>query len=351
MITEKFSKRVLRWFDQYGRKDLPWQQTTSSYRVWVSEIMLQQTQVKTVIPYFNAFMARFPTVSHLAKGSIDEVLSLWSGLGYYARARNLHAAAKKIMTQWGGEFPNSLEDLMSLPGIGKSTAGAILALSQGRRATILDGNVRRVLCRYHAIKGSPIENKTQKVLWQLAESHTPRTRVDAYTQAMMDLGAMVCKRTSPNCICCPLKEDCLAYQEGSVQNYPYPKPKKAKPVKSSFMLLWFFNEEVLLYKRAKTGIWGGLWSLPEFSSKNALEMFCTQQGILLHELNYGELYRHTFTHFHLDVMPVYIKTQKKHFVIMDDTQQAWHNFNDLNQIGLPALVKKLLGFKNEDILF
>lgn len=342
MTTEQFSNKILRWFDQHGRKDLPWQQAISPYRVWVSEIMLQQTQVKTVIPYFEAFMARFPSVSSLAAGNVDEVLSLWSGLGYYARARNLHLTAKKIEAQWGGVFPDTVEALSSLPGIGKSTAGAILAISQGKKAPILDGNVRRVLCRLYAVKGFPGDPKVQRQLWELATVHTPEARVGAYTQAMMDLGAMVCKRSLPDCVCCPLKEDCLAYQQGNVQDYPYLNPKKFKPVKSNFMLLWIFRKKILLYKRPPVGIWGGLWSFPEFVDKKSVEHFCMQQGISCHDLHYGKLHRHTFTHFHLDVVPVYLEAPQKSLAVMDNDQKAWYGLDYLNQLGLSALVKKLL---------
>lgn len=342
MITEKFSNKILCWFDQHGRKDLPWQQSISPYRVWISEIMLQQTQVKTVIPYFEAFMARFPDVFSLAVGSIDEVLGLWSGLGYYARARNLHLTAKKIVAEWNGVFPDCLEVLSGLPGIGRSTAGAILAISHGKRAAILDGNVRRVLCRFHAVEGFPGETKVQRQLWNLAETHTPETRVGEYTQAMMDLGAMLCKRSSPDCTKCPLREECLAYQQGNIQGYPYPKPKKLKPIKSSFMLLLICKEEIFLYKRPQIGVWGGLWSLPEFPDGKAVQEFCALQGLSCHDKSYGEVYRHTFTHFHLDVVPVCVQVSQKSFGVMEDHQQAWYGFNDLNQLGLPALVKKLL---------
>lgn len=347
MITEKFSNKVLCWFDGHGRKDLPWQQEISPYRVWVSEIMLQQTQVKTVIPYFESFMVRFPDVSSLANGPIDDVLRLWSGLGYYARARNLHLTAKKVVAEWGGVFPDSLEALTGLPGIGRSTAGAILSISQNKRAAILDGNVRRVLCRFHALEGFPGDLKVQRKLWELAESYTPDDRVAAYTQAMMDLGAMVCKRSMPDCYSCPLQEDCLAYKQGKVQAYPSPKPKKIKPVKSSLMVLFIFEEKVLLYKRPQAGIWGGLWSLPEFSDKESIEKFSVRAGLIGENMVFGELYRHTFTHFHLDVIPVYIRVVQKSLKVMDDHQEAWYGLDDLSQLGLPALVKRLfkLGLK------
>ncbi len=342
MITEKFSDKILCWFDQQGRKNLPWQQNMTSYRVWISEIMLQQTQVKTVVPYFQAFMARFPDVFSLAEGSIDEVLGLWSGLGYYARARNLHQAAQILVSQYHGKFPDTLAALCDLPGIGRSTAGAILSISQGRQAAILDGNVRRVLCRFQAIEGFPGEARVQKQLWALAEQYTPASRAGDYAQAMMDLGSMVCKRSSPDCSHCPLKERCVAYQQGNVQDYPWPKPKKNKPVKSCLMLLLTSGEKLLLYQRDSTGIWGGLWSLPEFQSTEALQCFCRQYDILWDVVKTGALHRHTFTHFHLDVTPVYIQLHEKPGIVMRHYPLAWYGFHQLDVLGLPALVKKLI---------
>ena len=229
MAASQFSQLVLEWYDRHGRKHLPWQQNITPYRVWISEIMLQQTQVTTVIPYFEKFMVRFPDVQALASAGEDDVLHYWSGLGYYSRARNLHKAAKTVVQEHQGVFPNSVEGLMELSGIGRSTAGAIAAISMGIRAPILDGNVKRVLARYHAVPGWPGQAKTANLLWEIAEQYTPDKRVADYTQVMMDLGAMVCTRTRPLCQQCPLQNGCLAHQAGEETLYPVSKPKKIKP--------------------------------------------------------------------------------------------------------------------------
>ena len=234
-----FSDRVLHWFDAHGRKHLPWQQQISAYRVWVSEIMLQQTQVTTVIGYFERFMQRFPDVVTLANAPQDDVLHLWTGLGYYARARNLHKAAQQIATDHGGEFPQTLEQVMALPGIGRSTAGAILSIACGKSHPILDGNVKRVLARYYAIEGWPGKRAVEDTLWQHATENTPATRTNHYTQAMMDLGAMICTRSKPACDKCPLQSDCIAYAQGKQNEYPGKKPKKTLPVKSTVMWIPF----------------------------------------------------------------------------------------------------------------
>ncbi|MGB1271575.1 MAG: A/G-specific adenine glycosylase, partial [Endozoicomonas sp.] len=229
-----FSQKLLEWFDQHGRKDLPWQQDKTPYRIWVSEIMLQQTQVTTVIPYFKKFMGRFPDVHALAAASEDEVLHFWSGLGYYSRARNLHKAARTVTKEFSGEFPRSVELLMKLPGIGRSTAGAIAAISMGVRAPIMDGNVKRVLTRYCGVKGWPGKSAVAEKLWDIAEQLTPDRRVDDYTQAMMDMGATLCTRSKPNCHQCPLKTHCKAHRAGEETRYPEPKPKKDKPQRAVY---------------------------------------------------------------------------------------------------------------------
>ncbi|HNP37856.1 MAG TPA: A/G-specific adenine glycosylase, partial [Woeseiaceae bacterium] len=244
----EIAPRLLAWFDEHGRKDLPWQ-VDDPYRVWVSEIMLQQTQVQTVIPYFTRFIARFGDVRALADAAIDEVLHHWSGLGYYARARNLHAAAKLIRDEFGGKFPASADELKALPGIGRSTAAAILALSFGERYAILDGNVKRVLARHSAVPGWPGKTAVAKTLWQLAEQNTPRDRVGAYTQAIMDLGATLCTRSKPRCSDCPLKSDCCALAEGAVASYPGSKPRKVKPLRETSMMLALAGDAVYLERR------------------------------------------------------------------------------------------------------
>ncbi|MDA0977532.1 MAG: A/G-specific adenine glycosylase, partial [Proteobacteria bacterium] len=296
MPANAFADRLLDWFDSHGRKDLPWQLEISAYRVWVSEIMLQQTQVATVIPYFERFLARFPTVDRLAAANQDEVLHLWTGLGYYARARNLHKAAQQVMTDYNGEFPQTLEELTALPGIGRSTAGAILSICFGVRAPILDGNVKRVLTRVFAIEGWPGQAAVQKQLWAKADELTPSTRVADYTQAIMDLGALICRRSSPDCGACPFESDCLARQEDRIKAFPGSKPRKALPVRSTCMMVIQGKDGVLLEKRPPTGIWGGLWSLPESDEPEA---FLEQHGLQATEIASLAPFRHSFTHYHL----------------------------------------------------
>ncbi len=304
-VSNGIAEPLLAWYDQYGRKDLPWQQQRSAYRVWVSEIMLQQTQVKTAIPYFQAFMQRFPTLLSLADAAQDEVLHHWSGLGYYARARNLHKAAQQVRDLHGGEFPQQIDDVLALPGVGRSTAGAILAQAHGQRHAILDGNVKRVLARFHALHGWTGQTSVQQQLWHYAEAYTPHQRVADYTQAIMDLGATLCTRGRPRCEACPLQSDCVALATDQVSLLPTPKPKKTLPVKTVRMLLLHNAErEVLLEKRPPTGIWGGLWSLPEMPLHETVEDWCQQHYQLsLKCFEEQPVLRHTFSHFHLDITP------------------------------------------------
>ncbi|MGB1141418.1 MAG: A/G-specific adenine glycosylase, partial [Halioglobus sp.] len=264
---KEFADRVLAWFDTHGRHDLPWQYDTTAYRVWVSEIMLQQTQVKTVIPYFERFMAAFPDVDALAGAPEDEVLHLWTGLGYYARARNLHRAAKQVAFELGGTFPDSIEGLQALPGVGRSTAGAIASIALAQRASILDGNVKRVLARLHRVAGWPGQSAVHNQLWDIAEHYTPTARCADYTQAMMDLGATLCTRSKPACALCPMANDCEANAAGDQTDYPGKKPKKALPVRAThFLVLRNRDGDIWLEKRPAEGIWGGLWCFPEVAS-------------------------------------------------------------------------------------
>ena len=258
-----FAERLLDWFDDHGRKDLPWQRGINPYRVWISEIMLQQTQVQTVIPYYERFMQSFPDLQSLADADIDAVLQHWSGLGYYARARNLHKAAGAIRDNFAGEFPTAFDDVVELPGIGQSTAGAILAIAGNQRHAILDGNVKRVLARHAAVAGWPGKTDVSKQLWALAEARTPQQRVADYTQAIMDLGATLCTRSKPNCAACPVASDCAARIADDVAAYPGRKPKKAKPLRQTTMVIAVNGAAVFLQRRPPVGIWGGLWSLPE----------------------------------------------------------------------------------------
>lgn len=332
-----FSARLLTWFDQHGRKDLPWQENKTPYRVWVSEIMLQQTQVTTVIPYYQRFMAAFPTVDALANATQDEVLHHWTGLGYYARARNLHATAKQVMQQHNGEFPATQEELEALPGIGRSTAGAIIAICTGKRAAILDGNVKRVLARVFGVEGWPGQTATLKELWAKAEMVTPSERVADYTQAIMDLGAMTCTRTKPDCGSCPFNADCHAQQTASIEQYPGKKPKKDKPVRSTTMLIIECTGEVLLEQREAKGLWGGLWSFPETEDVDAYLAASSVQPISVEKLN---PFRHTFTHFHLDIQPIYVKGKAAGVREPDGT--CWYNLKDPQSIGLTRPVTRIL---------
>lgn len=345
-IPKKFQHAILTWFDQSGRKDLPWQKDKTAYRVWISEIMLQQTQVSTVLGYFQRFIDRFPDIASLAFAKEDDVLHLWTGLGYYSRARNLHKAAKIIVENYRGIFPANLEELQKLPGIGRSTAGAILAIAFQQQAAILDGNVKRVLTRVHGITEWPGEKKTTEQLWNIAEHLTPAKRVADYTQAMMDLGATVCIRGKPHCTTCPLQNQCKARELGIEKTIPRSKPKKMLPVRQATLLILQNNQVVLLEKRPAPGIWGGLWSLPEISgahSEENIRLACLQRFKLrVKKIQLGTPFRHTFSHFHLDITPALITLKTIPTKIMDDKQQIWYKLADSQAIGLPAPIKKIL---------
>lgn len=334
-----FAARVLNWFDQHGRKHLPWQQNVSAYRVWLSEIMLQQTQVATVIPYFEKFTTRFPAVADLAAASEDEVLALWAGLGYYSRARNLLRAAKKVVSDFDGEFPRSQTEMETLPGVGRSTAAAILSLAYDVPATIMDGNVKRVLCRYHAVDGVPSASKVDKQLWQLAEKHQPSSRAANYTQAMMDLGATICTRSQPKCEQCPVYADCQARIQGNQTDYPQKKPSKKLPVKQTLMLVITNSEgEVLLEKRPPSGIWGGLWSLPEVDDLDAMAAWLTARGLQATAPKYWPAFRHTFSHYHLDITPLRLQVSAQ---ALNDNSSCWIAPTQ-QTLGLPVPAAKLM---------
>ena len=343
-MPKSFANKVLTWFESEGRKDLPWQQDPTPYRVWVSEIMLQQTQVKTVIPYFERFMATFPDVNALASAPQDEVLHLWTGLGYYARARNLHKAAQQVADALGGRFPEDIEGLCELPGIGRSTAGAIVSLAMGRRASILDGNVKRVLARYHRVEGWPGQSAVHNRLWEIADTYTPKTRCAEYTQAMMDLGATLCTRAQPACDRCPLKGGCEAFAVGDQSDYPGKKPRKQLPVKSTHLLIARAgNGEILLEKRPAQGIWGGLWCFPEVADIDASRQHCLDHwGAEPSGLAPLDSFRHTFSHYHLDITPVLAELDREPAAVMEGEQQLWYNLRQPPQIGLAAPVAALL---------
>ncbi|NKQ09650.1 A/G-specific adenine glycosylase [Pseudomonas sp. SST3] len=342
MSDEQFGAAVLDWYDRHGRKDLPWQQGITPYRVWVSEIMLQQTQVSTVLGYFDRFMDALPTVEALATAAEDEVLHLWTGLGYYSRARNLHKTAKLIVTEHGGDFPRCVERLAELPGIGRSTAGAIASLSMGLRAPILDGNVKRVLARYVAQDGYPGEPKVARQLWDVAERLTPQTRVNHYTQAMMDLGATLCTRSKPSCLLCPLKAGCRAHLLGRETDFPAPKPRKALPQKRTLMPLLANHESaILLYRRPPTGLWGGLWSLPELDDLAALDPLAERHALQLQQRRELPCLTHTFSHFQLAIEP-WLITVKSEANAVAEPDWLWYNLATPPRLGLAAPVKMLL---------
>lgn len=338
-----FADRVLDWFDQHGRKDLPWQQPIDPYRVWVSEIMLQQTQVTTVIPYFERFMDRFPTVGALAEAPLDAVLHQWTGLGYYARARNLHRAAGQVVADHGGRLPLDPARLQALPGIGRSTAAAVAAIAGGQRAAILDGNVKRVLARFHAVAGDPGRSAVQKTLWSHAERHTPIQRVAAYTQAIMDLGATLCTRTRPRCEDCPVAARCQARATDTVDQYPGRKAAKPRPVRAArLFLLQGPDGHFLLERRPDGGIWGGLWTPPERPADTGPQTVCQELGLepTGSGTRTGAVFRHTFSHFHLDIEPVFLEVRA--MAVTDRADLCWYDAAGTAAIGLSAPAARLL---------
>lgn len=341
-----FSERVLSWYQEYGRKDLPWQKDISPYRVWVSEIMLQQTQVVTVVDYFRRFMERFPTVESLAAASQDEVLSYWSGLGYYARGRNLHKASKEVVDRYGGIFPCDVEGLQSLPGIGRSTAAAICSIACGGAEPILDGNVKRVLARHGGIEGWPGKSSVLKALWQRAEAYMPSHSAAAYTQAMMDLGATLCSRSKPACDRCPVSKDCTAYELGRQKDFPASKPKKEKPLKSVQMLLLHDGAGgVVMQKRPAAGIWGGLWSLPEIAVGMERETEIHRRWSLkMIDQELWPVFKHSFSHYDLEIHPVVMQVVSEHNQIreMASDDSVWYNTGQPLPGGVPAPVALLI---------
>jgi A/G-specific adenine glycosylase len=342
-----FQHDLLGWFDQHGRKDLPWQHPITPYRVWLSETMLQQTQVATVIPYFKAFIENFPTLESLANAPIDEVLRLWAGLGYYARARNLHKAAQCISERGG--FPDTLDGLTALPGIGPSTAGAILSIAFNKSTPILDGNVKRVLARAYAISGWPGNSPANKTLWAISAQLTPVARVADYTQAIMDLGATLCTRRKPLCGTCPISSYCQAYIIGTVADYPNPKPPKTLPVKQRvFLVLRNQNRQLWLEKRPPVGLWGGLWSLPEFDSCAEAQDWCLTHALRIRKSYSLPPQRHTFSHYHLDYTPLVIDIENPTNNVMEARPALWYNAARISDLGLAAPIKLLLQHLNKE---
>lgn len=329
-----FASRLISWQRCHGRHDLPWQRA-EPYFVWLSEIMLQQTQVATVIPYFQRFVASFPTIAALAAAGEDEVLAHWSGLGYYARGRNLHRAAQIIAAQHGGEFPRQHHLILELPGIGRSTAAAICSLAFNERRAILDGNVRRVLARYCGVEGSPAIKSVEDTLWQLAESLLPISDVDCYTQALMDMGATLCTRSKPRCGSCPVQDDCVAFRTGRVAQLPTPRQRRAVPERSAIFLLAIAGREVLLEKRAASGIWGGLWCLPQFDEMEEWEAY--SQAWKFTEPVALPVFTHTFTHFKLHITPLLLRLPEKLV-----RHGIWLDLDEALSSAIPTPVRKLL---------
>jgi A/G-specific adenine glycosylase len=340
-----FAETLLAWFDVSGRHDLPWQHPRTPYRVWLSEVMLQQTQVRVVVPYFERFVAALPDVTALAEAPLDEVLALWSGLGYYARARNLHAAAKLCVERHDGDLPRDLDALTALPGIGRSTAGAILAQAWGDSFPILDGNVKRVLARVHGIAGWPGTPAVEKQLWAIAEAQLPGTRLADYTQAQMDFGATLCTRFDPACVLCPLQHDCVALREGRVAELPTPKPGKPLPERRALML-WLEDDagRVLLQRRPPVGIWASLWSLPEHGDHDA-----ARHWFDLHVVDDYDRHEtlaavaHGFTHYRLQIEPLRWRATRPRDVLRDNPDLRWTARAELAALGIPAPVRKLIG--------
>jgi len=343
-----FANAVLTWQRRYGRHDLPWQQQ-DAYRVWLSEIMLQQTQVSIVIPYYQNFLTRFPNLKELADTSIDEVLQHWQGLGYYARARNLHKAAIIIRDQHQGRFPRDFAALEALPGIGRSTAGAILSFAFGQHWPILDGNVKRVLARCFRVPGWYGQSATMKQLWYLAEAVTPGEHTAEFNQAMMDIGSMICVKSKPKCEACPLKDMCASYHHRSQAEYPQKKPQRAKPHKRTLMLLHRCDEQILLWRRPPSGIWGGLWSLPEVDEASAIELW--QQSFLsivqAPKALQQDVIRHQFSHYSLDISLAIIELEALPDRISDTANYAWVDTRDIGKHGLPTPVRKILALLQE----
>ncbi|MHB8722349.1 MAG: A/G-specific adenine glycosylase [Steroidobacteraceae bacterium] len=345
LTPEQFAERLLAWFETHGRHHLPWQQNRTPYRVWVSEIMLQQTQVATVIPFFERFMARFSNVESLAEAPLDEVLHLWTGLGYYARARNLHACAQALVTHHGGEFPDDIEAVMALPGIGKSTAGAILALSRGMRRPILDGNVRRVLARVFGIGGDPGSAAVITALWAQSEACTPTLKVGEYTQAIMDLGATICSRAAPACMACPMHPGCIAALEGRQAELPGKKQKRLRGSREATLLiaetLTAGSVAVLVERRPATGLWGGLWSPPQFESEFAAIDWVRREigepesrSVPLAPIH------HAFTHFDLRLKPLRVRCRSAS-AVHDGEDRIWYQLGNPPKVGVPQPIRQL----------
>ncbi|MDO9024760.1 A/G-specific adenine glycosylase [Zwartia sp.] len=349
--------QIIAWQIAHGRHDLPWQNTCDPYRVWLSEIMLQQTQVSAVIEYYQRFLSHFPDVASLAQASPQSVMAQWAGLGYYARARNLHACAQRVMQDWQGSFPPDAAGLATLPGIGPSTAAAIAAFCYGERAAILDGNVKRVFARYFAVDGDPTQRATEIQLWAHARAALPSIKtcrrdpetMARYTQGQMDLGATLCTRSRPKCHACPIQKGCEARRTGRTEELPWPRKRKVLPERATGMLIACKNKQVLLEQRPESGIWGGLWSLPEFDATASPAQACEQIGVVSCDTQTLAPFLHVFTHYRLTITPLVAMTSNDRLAAEQPNQEVrsnairrWVRFEELVTLGLPAPVRKLL---------
>lgn len=337
-----FATRIVAWQKVRGRHDLPWQGTRDPYRIWLAEIMLQQTQVATVIPYYLRFLSHFPTIGTLAEAPLDEVLRLWSGLGYYARARNLHRAAEAVVREHGGRFPRSAAEIAAFPGVGRSTAAAVSVFAFGGRQAILDGNVKRVLARYRGVKGFPGDKAVADRLWREAERLLPQRHLQTYTQGLMDLGAGVCTRAAPRCTACPVHADCVAFARGAVGALPAARPRRRRPHKRTIMLALTCAGEILLEKRPAPGLWGGMWCLPEVARSTDLQAHCLQR-FGAHALGVEKLptLGHGFTHFTLDIRPLHVRVSAlvPHAA---EPGHVWLSLDEARRAAIPVPVRKIL---------
>ena len=343
-VKQQFSTNIIDWYGQHGRKHLPWQQNRTPYRVWISEIMLQQTQVATVIDYYLTFMAKFPTVEALADADIDEVLKLWTGLGYYARARNLHKAAKCVANEYNGVFPTDIDQMQQLPGIGRSTAAAILSLALDLPHPILDGNVKRVMARCFMVEGWYGQAKVMKQLWHIAEQLSPIDSIQPYNQALMDIGATICTRTKPDCSACPVNQFCQANKQGKIEQFPHKKPKKAKPVREEYWPIVVYQGQIMLNQRPPSGIWGGLYSFNSFEDEKELNTYKDEKAWVVKAIEPLATLSHVFTHFQLNIHPRVIVLENHNYLtsIADSNQSIWHTLGEELEFGVPTPVLKLI---------